>query len=493
MIRIGSLIILATQLIFGFVVATVDKAKIAKGEQIVYTITAQGVDVKFPDVKKIGKYNILNVSTSSQTYFINGKRDNKISKSFTIRPLESISIPRYEVIVDRQKVLTEPIKIEVSKNASSNQDQFHLEVKLDKNELYLFEHTKLQIIFKRNASSNVADLRFQVPNIDGFWLKQVGQEKVQQQGNDIYTQYDYILSPQKVGNYKISDFFIDVGERVNVRTFLGVQRYVDYKRLYANEVKVQVRPIPGDLSFVGDFTIKAYVDKTSVKANEPINMTIRIEGEGNFEDIPNFTLRIPGVSIYADDAEKSSNNEKGFFEQKLALIAGTDYVIEPLQFRFFSLSEQTEKTISTQSTNIAVLESQQRAPSVIKTAEGTQNIAQDGGKVQIVKQDETLNYLYFFAFGFIVAYFLRSMIYRYQSGAYKNCNICLRIFTSIFGVRVSDKEALNILISSGKQSEQIKDFIDQLENKIYKNKSTPIDYKTLKVLLYQLQEENKIK
>jgi len=492
MLKVGSLFVLFTQLLFCVVFTSVDNKNITIGDSVTFTITTQGSDnVEFPSINKIGNYKVLSTSSQTQTFFVNGRYSKKISKSFTFAPTQSMTIPSFSVKQNKKVFKTQKIKITVSKNKSINQGgEFELEATIQKNTLYEFEHVILKLIFKRNVRSNVSDLKLSMPSMSNFWKKQIGKEKAYKKGNEVHYELTYLISPQKSGKLTIPPIGIDVGKEVRTRDFFGLLRNsTQYKRYFSNSIPIDVKKLPDGVSIIGDFDIKAIVDKTTTNSNEPVNLTIKIEGKGNFEDIPSFDIKLPNVSVYANEPKTFTDINNGSFEQKLAFIAGTSYTIEPIKLSFFSLKENKVKTIQTLPINIKVNPLLNQAKSIISVSKTP--LKSTNNK----KSDKNyLDYVYSFTLGFILAFIISFLLFRDSKLSFENC-ICTKLIRKLFGVFKSyvafdDKKALNILLSIDEQTPQIKDFINALENKLYKNKDEQIDYKSLRALIKSLESNN---
>ena len=54
---------------------------------------------------------------------------------------------------------------------------------------------------------------------------------------------------------------------------------------------------------IGDFTVDTTIDTQEVKANKPVNLTVKIEGKGNLENFEFPKYEIDGVTVYSDEAK----------------------------------------------------------------------------------------------------------------------------------------------------------------------------------------------
>ena len=297
--------------LFANVEVSVDNMAIYKGDSISFTIKAKGDSVEFPNIYEIKGNPILGTSSSQSTTIINGVVSKNISKTYTFAPKKSLTIPPFEVIVDATKYKTKEIKISVLKpTASSNGSNFILELKIDKKEAYVGEKITLSIIFKRKLNAQADKLQLSEPKLENFWVKKESGVKQSSEGEYIVQKLDYILSPQKEGNYTIEPIVAKIGTIVrrigrggifDDPFFGSFGTDIRWKRIFSNELKIKIKPLPNNLELYGKFKIKASVDKKKVKANKPVNLTIKIKGDGNIDDIKKFNFDIEDSILYSDE------------------------------------------------------------------------------------------------------------------------------------------------------------------------------------------------
>ncbi len=76
-----------------------------------------------------------------------------------------------------------------------------------------------------------------------------------------------------------------------------------WKQMASNSLELEVLPQVQESDLVGDFTLDATIDAQEVKANKPVNLTIKIEGKGNLESFEFPKYEIDGVTVYSDEAK----------------------------------------------------------------------------------------------------------------------------------------------------------------------------------------------
>ncbi len=482
-------------MLFAGVKATLDRVLIYKGDQATLTITAEGNDVKFPQIDEIAGFNILGTSSSQSVTSINGNTTRSISKSFAFAPTKSINIPPFEVVVDGKKLKTNPLNIKVTKPSAMPKDApVQLEMRLEKKEAYVGEPVRLDLIFKQHPQTRFDKVELSQPELKGFWVKKLP-DAIQSTEDGYITQtYSYILFAQQEGKFNIPAIFARVGTIKRGRRFndpffddpffSSFSSQMQWQKIFSNESKLIVKPLPESLEVYGDFTINAHVDKIKVNANKPVNFTIIIKGEGNLDDISKFDLDIDGAVIYSDEpiVEASIVNGRymGVFKQKIAIVADTNYTIEPIKFTYFDKKRNLAKTIETKPFDITVKGSKIKKNETIQTNQIEQKIENSPvvENTTITKSNSNQKYIWLFI-GFISGIILTLLGFilkdRFKKVKPKKE---IDIITQIERAK-DDKTLFSILLPYANESKLIKDVLSKLEQNIYKNSQFKIDKEEL--------------
>ena len=137
------------------------------------------------------------------------------------------------------------------------------------------------------------------------------------------------------------------------------------KTLRSNPLSIQVRPLPdkdrpADFSgAVGSFTFSSSIDKSSLKANEPISVKYTVKGRGNIQLIdqlntsfpPDFETYDPKIT---SDIQTNAGGVSGSktFEYLVIPRNPGKYTIKPVVFTYFDLA--TKKYVSISSAEYTV-------------------------------------------------------------------------------------------------------------------------------------------
>lgn len=131
-------------------------------------------------------------------------------------------------------------------------------------------------------------------------------------------------------------------------------------------VTIQVLPLPAEgrpedfSGGVGEFNLLAMVDKYEVRANEPINLTLKVEGNGNLTALQAPHGKWPSqVELYEERARalvSQGGSGAQVFEYLLIPRATGQLVLPPIKMSFFDPEKKTYYTRATESIEVRVLE-----------------------------------------------------------------------------------------------------------------------------------------
>lgn len=486
-------LILLSLSLFAGVRATVDKDMVYNGDIVNYTISIEGKNPKFPNLNTIAGYGVRGVSTSQSVNIINGNYKSTISKTYSFAPTRSLIIPSYNVSVDGKEYKTNEIRVNIVKPGKAKEgSDFSISINMNKNDVFVGEPIKVDVKFKYKLSAQADKIMISPLKISDFWIK--GNKKpVKSTKGDMITQtYHYLIFPQKQGNFEIKPIEASVGvfNRRNVGGnffkdpfFDTFDQTLQWKKLISNKLYVHVKPLPNNLEVYGKFNINATVDKTEVKANKPINLTIKINGIGNIDDIKKFQLDINNVVTYSDEPKirggLNGGVYGGVFTQKIALIADKDFIIPALKFSYFDKDLKKVVTKITKPIKIKVKGgTKQEITPQLKTkqnaikATNVKNMSIKTLKNGTSKEEGFLYLLIGFLLGILAT--LGYVKYKSTKAQKIETPIIKKIKKS-----KNDKELFEVLLPYGKSDDFIKNILEHLEENIYAKGENKINKKEL--------------
>jgi hypothetical protein len=372
------------------------------GEQfrISYTLNQKGRDFQSPN---FGEFRILsgpNVSSSSSVQIVNGNMTQSVSYTYNFVAMALAegkhTISAAAVKVKNKEYKSNAISIEVVKgnagaknvggtetstvdNTNSKNKGLFVSVNVNKKTLYQGESLVAEIkVYTQKSLSGFEDIK--LPPFTGFWSQdiespqqiQLHRENVNGQIYEVGLFKKVLLFPQRFGDVVIDPFEITMITQERVRSsspfddfFGGSVRRVPYK-LASKAVNIKVKPLPANKpsdfnGAVGQFTLSANVDNTKVKANEAINLKIKISGNGNLKLIkplkvdfpPDIDVYDPKTSLNSKASTAGVNGNISFDYLFIPRYAGT-YRIAPITFSYFDTSTKTYKTLSSKDFEISV-------------------------------------------------------------------------------------------------------------------------------------------
>lgn len=386
------------------VMATVDKTTVYTDEQIVLALTINnGSGNEEINPPKSEFFNIQNAGTSSQTTIINGQMSRSVVFNFIIIPNKpgQTRIEPFIVIKNGQKFETDPIAINIlppntRKNSDSVQsdneammdaNELKVELKADKNEVYIDEPVVLRFKIYRRGDVRVNNVDYDIPKMTEFLTEPPAQAQNVGTINGIQyevTEVKTILYPSSTGEFTIGpgvlkgeiikriqrqknqrrranspfeSFFDD--EDDPFQSFFGSNLQAKPFRIASKTVSLKVIPLPESdkpknfNGTVGNYKLNVeYSNLSKIKKGDSITITMSVEGAGHINAICEPLLtNTTGFKLF--DSETSIqpliNNEKlagkKIFKKMIVVEKFGKLKIPDVEFSFFNPYEKKYITL----------------------------------------------------------------------------------------------------------------------------------------------------
>ena len=461
--------------LYASVVAKVEPSTIYRGDTARLVLTIEGGEVNKPILDNICGYDILSSASQTSITMVNTKYKKSYVLSYTFAPQKSCTVAPISVEVDGKVEKSNPVTVTV-KPASQNRDaNFIITLTPSKKEVLVGEPFWLTLELKQNKSAEVVDSKFIAPDFNGFWIKGESPTTREEKGNYIITRMKYKLAAQRAGDLTIKPAQLRIASRVNRRDMWGsFMPQIEWKNYFSNEVVIHAKPLPGSVKLVGEFTISAVADKTKITKNEAVNVTVKVTGEGNLEDIESFKPSIPGVNVFAEKIKIEGNT----LTQKLAFVSDRDFTIPPFSILFYNLRTKKIERIETKPIAITV-EGSKVNTTALKIEKSTPS-ATDEELVKVKTTEDTSHISYSWLGGMfaIGAFFGALLMY-----------VAFRFMPSIssekkrrFSLK-DEKQLLIRLLPYKDEDSDVAALIKVLEGNLYEGKKEPLDKKLLQSVL----------
>jgi hypothetical protein len=372
--------------------ASVDKKTVALNDSFIYSITISGDGRNLPEhqIGNMVDFNSFGTSTSQSMSIINGKYNVSITYRYTLGPKKvgKFTIPPATIKYNGKTYSTESIKVEVtpaanisnvssvsSKQANIRQHSSQnppgkafVKASVDKKTVYENEKLIYKFNFYRNIDL-ISNPEYYPPDFTGFWndgSKPNERYDVIDSSNYHVDEVKTVLYPVGVGvktilptklKISIMDFSGSDDDFFSIFSNMGQGRN---KVLETNPVEVKVIALPqegrpSDFSgAVGDFKIKASIDKQNAETNEPVTLTITVSGNGNMKSVGNIHFgNYSDFKKYDTVVANVSDNSKEFKTIFIPQLPG-EKEIPAASLSFFNPAKKQYETIKTQSQIIVV-------------------------------------------------------------------------------------------------------------------------------------------
>jgi len=385
--------------------ASVSKAQVGTGDtfEITFSISANVEGFNPPDMSAFQIVGGPNQSSSME--MINGATTVNTAYSFVLMAVKEgeFTIGPGAVVVNGRRISSNAVKVKVVKGQRAQQStggrakgmqpaagnlplatdlskDLFLRAVIDKDNVYQGQ----QILLTYRIYTRVAITQYNVtklPDLTGFWNEDITPPKQAQLRQEVLNGVKYnvadlkqvILFPEHAGNITIDPFSTDFVVRLPAPAkdimdqFFG-GAFVDKKYTTKSApLVVHVRPLPengkppGFTGAVGNFSIESSIDKTSVKANDPLNYKVKVTGAGNIKLLKELNPNFPSDFEKYDPKLTDSITDKAagvsgyrFYNYLLIPRKEGDYTIDPLKLSYFNPSTGRYTTLTTKGFHIKV-------------------------------------------------------------------------------------------------------------------------------------------
>ena len=295
-------------------VAKVSKKKLGLNERlrIDFEMNEDGDNLEPPDFEGFRVLGGPNQSISNS--WINGKRTYSKTYSFFLAPLRkgTITIGQAAIEIEGERYKSVPVEVLVTEAVEIPKDgnnadylaseNVHLVAEVSNANPYLNE--AITVVYKLYVSNQVSITsnwrEIDSPKYADFWSQTLDQKGQLQICEGQYRGEDYryvilrttVLYPQKTGELSIEPLTLDVpiDVRSNRRDFFG--RFLNTrvnKTISAGRRTIDVKPLPLEnrpedfTGAVGYFDFDTSISRTELDAQESLEYSVTIRGEGNLK------------------------------------------------------------------------------------------------------------------------------------------------------------------------------------------------------------------
>jgi oxygen tolerance protein BatD len=361
--------------------AELDRRQIAVGEAatLTVTVTAEGVDIPPVTLPPIAGVTVERLGQSEGFSWINGRVTRTVTIAFRLHPADvgPVTIPAIRVTSGEAAARSMPLILVVGKSstrAQSGTPDLFARVAVDKQRAYWNEAIVARFTLYSRVEVEVQS--WDPPDAAGFWTEQMGPPRT---GRVLMGGVEYDASELRVTYFPTRTGRLRIGPgRVSMRvvrrvaspdpwSMLGMpEERVEDVTLETGSAPVEVLALPPGAppSFkgaVGNYSMDVRVDRTSVRAGEPVTVTTILRGVGNVASAgdPDVVTSVP-TRTYAGGAtttiDRSGERVRGERRREVTFIAEAPgrMSIVPVRYTWFDPGEGRYRTQISDSIRVVV-------------------------------------------------------------------------------------------------------------------------------------------
>lgn len=349
-----------------------------------------------------------------------------------------------------------------------------LTMKADKSSAFVGEPIVISVIISEKVGTVVDGNRYEKPDFSGFLVQEAKNNTTTIENGFKKTQLNYLLIPKNAGIFNIKPPKADISVQNGVQSleFMGIIMQTSspvVRHLTTQPLTIIVKPAPKNIDLVGDFTITATTNTTQSKANKPIVLTFKIEGNGVVDDMRDFDFGIDGVTTYSNkpkiSQDFSNNTLKSSYQKEYIFVSDHNFTIPSKTITIFNprTSSTIQKVIPSQ--NITIFNSNPKVSCEVISEHS-------------INENDSETLLWFSSIiGFVVGAILISFVGWILFNKSKNHKI------------KPSKNELLILLPYARNDSEVDEMVRNLYAKQKGNKNIKIDNKKLKKLLRKYESK----
>ncbi len=374
--------------------------------QIEYVVNTQHVRGFQPGNMPDGIEILYGPSTSSQSSFqiVNGHTSSSSSMTITYvaraTKRGTFTLPSAQANVGGHVVTSQHARIVAvggsrasSSGGSANNEDEEMEarhrspstgrladdlfIRVTANKKHVHEQEPILLTYKVYTLLDLTQLDGKMPDTKGFHTQEVKlpqqktfhKETVNGRTYNCVTWSQYVMYPQMTGQLEIPSITfhgIVMEEARDPISFITGGGYQEVRRdIKAPGMKIQVDPLPakpaGFSGGVGHMNISAQLNKTDVKAGDPINLRLVVSGVGNLKLVKQPDVVFPADfdkydAKVTDKTSLTANGVEGNMVYDILAVPRKEgtYTIAPVVFTYYDTHTNSYKTLRTQSFTVNV-------------------------------------------------------------------------------------------------------------------------------------------
>lgn len=365
--------------------AEVDRSTLSVDEQLTLrvTVTGETLNIPSPDVSALQDFAVVGSSTSTQVSIINGQMTSQGVYIYRLQPLNTgqLTIPPVTIVIDGQTYQTDPISVEVTSGGQQNlplpedfpkaeapntlagQNLF-VEAEVDNPTPYLNQQVIYTFRFYQAIDYPLnfrGRLDYRAPSFTDFWshtvLSQPHYTTTAAGRTYTVTEIRTALFPAGLNTITIEPARLIVpGGLLNPDIVLETE-----------PINIEVQSLPDGApdnfkGAVGQFELRAFLDKEQGRVNDTLKLIFEIEGAGNINALTEPQLpELPDWRLFESQASTSLDAQEDRvygarrFERLIVPGKPGDYTIPPISFSYYDPEAKAYRVAQSEPIAVTIL------------------------------------------------------------------------------------------------------------------------------------------
>ncbi|MDQ7067423.1 MAG: BatD family protein [Sulfurimonas sp.] len=172
---------------------------------------------------------------------------------------------------------------------------YSLEARLKETNILLGETTQLTLIYRY---TDVEDYEIKEPQFSGIVIKELDSKDFKDKNGSFREEINYSLTPQREGNFTLNDLQV-ISQIIDTKykNFNNRSKYTKEFSLKANTLTLEVIKLPNNITAIGEYQLKASVDKQYAKEAEVVTLTLSLYGDGNIQNLDALEPKIENATL----------------------------------------------------------------------------------------------------------------------------------------------------------------------------------------------------
>jgi len=326
---------------------------VIQGEDVVFKIVAKGFEIKFPQIDFIQGCAVEEIKSESEAYLINNVKASKLTKSYRFVMQKRVKIPSFSLKIDGVVERTQAKEIELEKIHKSISDNYDLQMQVSKVKAYIGERLILKVIL---SYKDLEDYNMFTPKFPGFSIEELDEKSFKTASGEYVYETRYTLIPLKEGSFSLLGAKAEVEVLKKAYTNKNNRsKYTNKFYIYSNALRVDVLPLPENISVVGSYTIKSIVPNRKVKLGQALKLSLVIVGEGNINNIDAFTFEVPNATVYEKGVKQEKRANLDYFSKDFEIISQENFLVPSLSLSYYDTISKRINKLHTPSYFIEVI------------------------------------------------------------------------------------------------------------------------------------------